>query len=54
MERETKEKVNNVVTSGVAAKVVQEFEQIIKNKKAKFYGWPTIKDKYFKDLTTLE
>ena len=30
---EMQEKVNNVITSENAAKIVQEFEQIIKNKK---------------------
>ena len=35
---EIKEKVNNVVTREDAAKVVQEFEQIIKNKKPTLYG----------------
>ena len=30
---EMQEKVNNVITSEDAAKIVQEFEQIIKNKK---------------------
>ena len=30
--------------------VVQEFEQIIRTKKLTLYGWPTIKDKYFKTL----
>ena len=34
---EMQEKVNNVITSEDAAKVVQEFEQIIKNKKTKNY-----------------
>ena len=34
---EMQEKVNNVITSEDAARVVQEFEQIIKNKKAKNY-----------------
>ena len=47
---EIKEKVNNVVTREDAAKVVQEFEQIIKNKKPTLYGWPTIKGKYYKNL----
>ena len=35
---EMQEKVNNVVTSEDAAKIVQEFEKIIKNKKSTLYG----------------
>ena len=31
---EMQEKVNNIITSDDAAKVVQEFDQIIKNKKS--------------------
>ena len=31
------EKVNNVTTSEDAAKVVQEFQQIVKNKKKRHY-----------------
>ena len=35
---EMQEKVNNVITSEDAAKVVQEFDQNIKNKKAALYS----------------
>ena len=42
------EKVSDVVTSEDAANVVQEFDQIIKNKKAILYDWPTIKGKFQK------
>ena len=42
--------VDNIITSEDATKVVQEFEQIVKNKKVTLYGWPSIKDKYFKNL----
>ena len=35
---EMQEKVNNVITSEDAAKVVQEFDQNIKNKKATLYS----------------
>ena len=44
------EKVNNCATNEDAAKLIQEFEDIIKNKKAILYCWPTIKVKYFKSL----
>ena len=35
---EIKERVNNVVTREDAAKIFQDFEQIIKNKKPTLYG----------------
>ena len=44
------EKVNNCTTNEDAVKLIQEFEEILKNKKAILYGWPTIKAKYFKSL----
>ena len=40
------EKVSDVVTSEDAAKLVQEFDQIIKNKKVILYDWPTTKGKF--------
>ena len=56
MEKVTKiqrsyKKINNVTTSEDASKVIQEFEQNIKNEKATYYyGWLAIKDKYFRSL----
>ena len=55
MEKVTKiqrsyKKINNVTTSEDASKVIQEFEQNIKNEKATYYGWLATKDKYFRSL----
>ena len=45
------EKVNCAKNEEDAVKVVQEFEEIIKNKKVILYGWfSTIKVIYFKSL----
>ena len=45
---EMQEKVNNVTTSENAAKVVQEFEQIIKNKKSDIIWLTYLQGQIFK------
>ena len=45
------EKVSNSATNEDAVKVVQEFEEIIRNKKVILYGWSISKVKYFNKVT---
>ena len=46
------DKVKECITNEDAVKAIQEFEQIIKNKKSNIiaYGQPTIKAKYFRSF----
>ena len=44
------EKVNGCATNKDAVKAIQEFEQIIKNRKSNIIWLATIKVKYFKNL----
>ena len=46
---EMQEKIKNVITRVVAAKVVQELlRKLLRAKKPTLYGWRRIKEKYFK------